>query len=48
MSEIDLYIIKQQVNTLAELLPTYGGRTIDNVMSMLEARIKYNENKVES
>ena len=41
MSEVDLFILKQQVNTLAELLPRYGGRTIENVKNQLEERIKF-------
>lgn len=33
-------IIGLQVKTLQELLPTYGGKTIDNVLEQLKARIK--------
>lgn len=41
MSEVDLFILKQQANTLAELLPRYGGKTIENVKNQLEERIKF-------
>lgn len=33
-------IIGLQVKTLQELLATYGGKTIDNVLEQLKARIK--------
>ena len=29
-----------QVKTLQELLPVYGGKTIDNVLAQLKERIK--------
>lgn len=43
MNRYKLFIIKRQADVLRRLIPRYGGKTIDNVLRQLEARIKYNE-----
>ena len=48
MTEAELFLLKQQVNILQELLPRYGGKTIENVFSQIKARIQYNEAKPET
>jgi hypothetical protein len=41
MNRYNLFVIMRQANVLRKLLPQYSGKTIDNVLSQLEARIKY-------
>ena len=35
--------LQQQLSVLKELSSRYGGKTLDNVISQLESRIKYLE-----
>lgn len=40
----ELFKLRAQVSVLKDVAKEYGGRTIDNVISNIEARIKYIEN----
>lgn len=39
MSTAEYNKVKSQVLVLAELLPIYGGKTLENIQTMLEARL---------
>ena len=41
MSEVELFELKQTLNTLNELDERYKGRTVDNVIAQLRARVEY-------
>ena len=47
MNRYNLFVIMRQANVLRNLLPQYSGKTIDNVLSQLEARIKYSNTTTE-
>lgn len=40
----ELFKLKAQVAVLKDVMKEYSGRTIDNIVANIEARIKYIEN----
>ena len=44
----ELFKLRAQVSVLKDVAKEYGGRTIDNVISNIEARIKYLESHAEN
>lgn len=44
MEKDELFKLKAQVAVLKDIMKEYSGRTIDNIITNLEARIKYIEN----
>lgn len=42
-------VVTSQLLVLFDLLPSYGGKTLENIITMLQARIKeYNKNRKEA
>lgn len=45
MTEYELIKLKAQRSVLMDLMKEYSGRTLDNIITNLNARIKFHENK---
>ena len=42
MDKKELFKVHEQASVLINLLPVYSGKTIDNILDQLCARLKYN------
>ncbi|MBO7730943.1 MAG: hypothetical protein J6S67_00270 [Methanobrevibacter sp.] len=47
MKKNELFKLRAQVAVLKDIMKEYSGRTIDNIITNLEARIKYIESHAE-
>lgn len=46
MSTVEYNRVQSQLYVLYDLLPVYGGRTLENIVDMLQARVKeYSKNR---
>lgn len=48
MTPIEYNNIKRQIRTIEELMPTYSGRTLDNILSQLRAKAAFEEQRLDA